>query len=78
MGATVRPVRTHDIVQTGAGSLEPAAGLGVIVAVDQAHEFGHGVAVVPWRAEGVFLDQPAGREDDEVGDCGAGVVGWGG
>lgn len=52
-----------------------AALLGVVLAVDQAHEFGHGVAVVPGRAESVLGDEPAGREDDEVGDGGARVVG---
>ena len=31
--------------------------------------------MVPRRAEGVFLHEPAGREDDEVGDCGTGAMG---
>jgi len=61
-------------VQRRARGLEAAAGLGVVLAVDQAHEFGHGVAVVPGRSEGVLLHEPAGWEDDEVGDGRAGVV----
>lgn len=34
--------------------------------------------MVPGRAEGVLADEPAGREDDEVGDGGAGAGGRGG
>ena len=34
--------------------------------------------MVPRWAEGVFGDEPTGWEDDEVGDCGARVVGGAG
>ena len=62
----VRPVRAHDVVQTCARGLETSAFLSIVMTVDQTHEFRHGVAVVPWRAERGFLDEPSGREDDEV------------
>ena len=74
----VGPVRAHDVVQAGARGPKPGGGLGVVLSVDEAHELGHGVAVVPRRAEGVLLDEPARGEDDEVGDGGAGMVGLGG
>lgn len=71
----VRAVPAHDIMQRGASRLEARAGLRVVLPVDEAHELGHRVAVVPRRAEGVLGDEPARREDDEVGDGGARVVG---
>ena len=49
----VGSVGGHDVVQRGAGGLETPARFGVVGAVDQAHEFGHCVAVVPWWAEGL-------------------------
>jgi hypothetical protein len=61
----VRPVRQHHVVQAHAARHE-AFFLGVVLAVDQAHEFAHDVAVIPGRAEGVFGHQPARREDDEI------------
>jgi len=66
----VGAVPAHDVVQARAARAESAlAGLlGVVHAPDQAHELGHGVAVVPRRAEGVLGHEPAGREDDKVGD----------
>lgn len=72
-------VAAHDVVQTGASGNEAAgaASLGVVAAANEAHELAHGVAVVPGRAEGVLTNQPAGREDDEVGDGGAGHAGRG-
>ncbi len=45
---------------------EKAFGLGVVLAVDEAHELVHHVAVKPGWAEGVFGDEPARREDGEV------------
>lgn len=65
----------HDVVQTRTRRLETTAGLRVVAAAYQAHELGHGVAVVPRRPEGVLSHEPAGRENDEVGNGGAGVVG---
>lgn len=65
-------------MQARARRLEPTARLRVVVSADQPHELGHGVAVVPRRAEGVLGDQPARREDDDVRDGGAGVVGGAG
>lgn len=69
----IRAVAAHDVVQAGAAGHEAAsaATLGVVAAADEAHELAHGVAVVPGRAEGVLADQPARREDDEVGHGGA-------
>ncbi len=66
----VGPVAAHGVVEAGAAGLEAAAAaaLGVVLAPDEAHELGHVVAVVPRRAEGVGGDEPARREDDEVGD----------
>ena len=42
-----------------------------------AHELRHAVAVEPRRAERVLLHHPAGREDDEVCQRNAGLVGGG-
>ena len=71
MRRSVRPMPRHHIMQRRAGGLEPPARLGVVLAVDEAHELGHGVAVVPRRAERIFRDQPARRENDKVCDGGA-------
>ena len=46
--------------------------LGVVFALDEAHELVHEVAVEPGRSEGVFGDDPARWEDDEVCVGGAG------
>ena len=45
---------------------EEAFGFGVVLAVDEAHELVAHVAMKPRRAEGVFGDEPAWREDGEV------------
>ncbi|CUI67301.1 Uncharacterised protein [Achromobacter xylosoxidans] len=55
----------HAVVQAGAAGGE-AVGLGVVHALDQAHEFAGDVAVEPGRTEGVFHCQDARREDGEV------------
>lgn len=76
----VRAVPAHDVVQARTARHEtprPSL-LGVVPALDEPHELAHGVAVVPGGPEGVLADQPARREDDEVGDGGACVVGGGG
>ena len=39
---------------------------GVVLAVDEAHVFGHVVAVVPRRPEGIFGDEPAFGEDGKI------------
>jgi hypothetical protein len=67
----IRPMPRHDIVQRRARRLEAAARLRVVLAANEAHELGHGVAVVPGGPEGVLSDEPARREDDKVGDGGA-------
>ena len=72
-GLGVGTVRGHAIVQAGAAGQE-AFGLGVVDAVQQAHELGHDVAVIPGRPERVLADQPARREDDEVDIGGAGHI----
>ena len=46
--------------------------------MDEAHELGHGVAVVERWAEGIFGDEPSGWENDEVGDGGPGALRGGG
>lgn len=66
---------THHIMKTGTPRLEAASGLCIIAATNQTHEFRHGVAVVPWWAEGVFGHEPTGREDDKVSDSSAHMVG---
>lgn len=66
----VRAVPAHDVMQARAPGNEPACAalLSIVPALDEPHELAHRVAVVPRRAEGVLADQPARREDDEVGD----------
>lgn len=59
----------HDIMQGCTGGLEPTACLSIILSVDQAHELGHGVPMVPRRPERVFLHQPTRRKDDKVRHC---------
>lgn len=70
----VGTVAAHDVVKTRAAGCKAArtGTLGVINAADDAHELAHGVSVVPRRTEGVLAHEPARREDDEVGDGGAG------
>ena len=58
-------------MQTRSGGLEPTTFLGIVVPVNESHELGHCIAVVPRRAEGVLGGEPAGRKDDEVGHGGA-------
>ena len=55
---------------------QKALGLGVVLAVDEAHELIHHVAVEPGWAEGVLGNEPAGWEDGEV-DVGRAVDGRG-
>ena len=74
-GFGVGAVAGHAVVQAGAAG-EKAFGLGVVLAVDEAHELVHHVAVKPGRAEGVLGDQPARGEDGEV-DVGGAVEGEG-
>lgn len=65
-----RTVSAHAGVQRGAAGYETGL-FGVVNALDEAHVLGHAVAVEPRRTEGLFLDQPARREDDEICDCSA-------
>ena len=69
-GFGVGAVAGHAVVQRCASGDE-AFGFGVVLAPDETHEFVHEVAMEPWGAEGVFGDDPAGREDGEVGVGGA-------
>ena len=71
-GVLIGAVGEHGVVERDASRGEAAAGLCVIHAVDEAHEFAHHVHVIPRRAEGVFCDEPAVGEDDEVEVGGAG------
>ena len=70
----VGTVCTHHIVQTSTRRLETTSSFCVVITADQTHKLRHGVAVVPRRTEGVLGDQPAGREDDKVGDGSANMV----
>ena len=69
-GVGVRTMRQHGVVQADAAGHE-AFGLGVIDAVNEAHEFRHDVAVIPGRPERVFRDTPAFRENHEIDIRGA-------
>src|SRR3954468_8292172 len=60
----------HAVVQTGSAGDE-AFGFGVVLTEDEAHKFVHEVAMKPWWTEGVFGDDPARRENDEVAIGGA-------
>lgn len=55
-------------MQASTGWLEATPGLGIVVTSDQSHELRHGVTVVPRWTESVFLYEPAGRENDKVGN----------
>ena len=76
-GFGVGAVRQHAIVQRKSAG-EEALRLGVIGAVDQAHELAHDVHVIPGRPERVFGDHPAVRENHEIDVGGAGRAGGGG
>ena len=58
-------MRDERVVQAHPAGHE-AARLGVIDAVDQAHELAHDILVVPGRTKRVLHHQPALREDDEI------------
>lgn len=73
----IGPMRTHHVVQTCASGLETAATLGVVITVNETHELGHGVTVVPGGPECLFRYQPAGRKNDKVSHSGAQVFRWG-
>lgn len=65
MSISVGTMTRHDVVERHSSGLESAAGFGVIDSREEAHTFGHCVAMVPGWTEGVFLDQPTRREDDD-------------
>ena len=64
-GLIVRAMRDHHVVQA-----DPAGGkavwLGIILAINIAHQFRHDVLVIPWRAKGVFHRHPAFAKQDKV------------
>ena len=64
-GVLVGPVRQHHVVQ-GHAARNEALGLGIVLAIDVAHQLGHDVLVVPGRAEGVLGHHPAFAEEDEI------------
>jgi len=78
VGRGVRSMCRHDVMQGGSRRLKAAAlaavGLCVVLARDQTHKLGHGVAVVPRRSERVFHHEPSRWEDHKVGDGGAWVI----
>ena len=57
---------------------EEALGFGVVLALNEAHEFVHKVAVEPGWPEGVLGNHPARGEEDEIYVCGSGDLAWGG
>ena len=69
-GVGVRAVRQHAVVEREAARHEAGLvcprGLGVVLAVHQAHEPAHDVHVVPGRPERVLGHQPAVGEADEA------------
>lgn len=71
---SVGAMRRHDVVQARARCLEAAPGLGIVLTAHEAHELGHGVAVIPGGTESVFLDEPPGRENNKVSDSGAWLI----
>lgn len=81
-GLLVRPcvwsMRAHNVVQTRTRWTKPTAHFRIVVSRDQAHELGHDIPVIPWRAKGIFGNEPAGWENDEVSDCRPDVVRWAG
>ena len=75
-GVFVGAVGQHHIVQ-GHAARNEAFGFGIILTVDVAHELGHDVLVIPWRAERVFSHHPALAEEHEV-DIGCAFLARGG
>jgi hypothetical protein len=65
MSIGVGAVTCHDIVEGHSTGLESTASLCIVDAAEETHAFGHGVAVVPWWTECIFLDEPTRREDDD-------------
>lgn len=65
MSISIGTMTGHDVVERHSSGLESAAGFGVVDSREEAHAFGHCVAMVPGWTEGVFLDQPTRREDDD-------------
>ena len=57
--STSGPCGSMVLCRLNAARHEAAAGLGVVHAVDQAHELAHDVHVVPGRPERVLRHQPA-------------------
>src|SRR5580658_3914447 len=64
-GLGIRAMAGHAVVQARTAGQE-ALSLGVVFAVNEAHELIHSVAMKPWRTEGVFGNQPAWRKDGEI------------
>src|SRR5450830_1078938 len=64
-GRAVRTVTGHAIVQTGAAGTK-AFRLGVVFAMNQAHELTRDIAVEPGWTESMFGGKPARRKDHEV------------
>ena len=69
-GRRVRAVAGHAVVQRAAAGHE-AFGLGVVDAVDQAHEFAGDVAMEPRRPERIASRQPARWENHEIDVAGS-------
>jgi hypothetical protein len=55
----------HDIVERHSTGLESTTSLCIVDSAEETHAFGHGVTMVPRWTEGIFLDEPTRREDDD-------------
>src|SRR6267143_2634948 len=74
-GCRIRPMPTHTIVERGSAGYESRA-LGVVDAVNQAHELARDIAMEPWRPKRILHREPAGRENHEIDVAGSrGVAG---
>src|SRR6185436_12643680 len=64
-GELIRSMGQHAIVQRDAARQKPLR-LGIIDAVDQAHELRHQIAMVPGWPERILSHLPAFGKDDEI------------
>lgn len=62
----VGSVGCHNGMQAAAARYKAIAGLGIVLAADQAHILGHAVSVKIGRAERVLGHHPARRKDDKI------------
>jgi hypothetical protein len=70
----VRPMSTHDIVQTRACWPKSPTLFSIVISRNQSHELGHHISVVPWWTECTLGHEPARRENHEIRYCRAYMV----